>query len=360
MPSRWNAPLPTASASLTDPQRDLRGALHEVANALTVVVGWLERTADTCALPADARRAVEIALARALDGRLVARRAIGADVGTASVEEDLSALVVEAATGAVPQADAKNVRIEVDAVGGALVDDARQALQIITNLLFNAVAFSPPGASVALRATTDGEDVVVTVTDSGPGVPEAARRGLFSSGASTRPGGAGVGLAHSRALARMHGGDLSLLPGEGGARFELRWPRAATRSHRGPATGAHEGLAGTRVLVVEDDPAVLVLLETALGSRGVEVRCARDAQELARATVDDVFDAALLDLSPLADGGLSLIAALRARNPAVRVVLISGQAAPPDEVVRACERWVRKPFDLAEITSVLAPPRESS
>lgn len=310
----------------------------------------------------DARRAVEIALARALDGRLVARRAIGADVGVAPVEEELAALIDEARAGALPVADARAVRLVASVAphDASLVDDARQALQVITNLLFNAVAFSPEGELVTIDGRRDGDDVVITVTDRGPGVPEDRKRGLFSSGASTRPGGAGVGLAHSRALARMHGGDLCLLPSAEGARFELRWPRAAERSRRGRAARSLEALEGRRVLVIEDDAAVLVLLETALGGRGVDVRCARDRAEIERATREEAFDAALIDLSPLGDQGASLIEALRAKNPEVRVVLISGNASPPDDLVRACESWVRKPFDLAEITAALAPPRESA
>lgn len=361
MPPRWNAPLPSASASLTDPQRDLRGSLHEVANALTVVVGWLERACAEAGLPPDARRAVEVALARAHDGRLVARRAIGADSGLAPVEEELAAVVDEAVCGALPQAEARRVTLAVTAPSdAALVDDARQALQVVTNLLFNAIAFSPEGGSVEVDARREGDEVVVRVSDHGPGVPHELKRGLFTSSVSTRPGGAGVGLAHSRALARTAGGDLRLLDTTDGASFELRWPGASERSGRTRALCPMSALDGRRVLIVEDDAAVLVLLETALGGRGADVRCARDAVEIERATRERVFDAALLDLSPLGDAGAALVAALRAKNPDIRVVLISGHASPPDELLGLCETWVRKPFDLSEITAALAPPRESA
>ncbi len=361
MPSRWSAPIPSESASLADPRRDLRGSLHEVANALTVVVGWLERAVDGTELPPEARRAVEIALARAHDGRIVARKAIGADTGASSIEEELTCVVEEAVSGALPQADARRVTLSVAVSGDvALVDDARQALQVVTNLLFNAIAFSPEGASVEIDARSDGDEVVVRVSDRGPGVPEQMKRVLFTGSASARPGGAGVGLAHSRALARTLGGELCLVPSAVGATFELRWPRAAERSGRTRALAATDALDGMRLLIVEDDAAVLVLLETALGGRGAEVACARDHAEIERATRGHGFDAALLDLSPLGDGGASIIASLRAANPQVRVVLISGNACPPDELLRHCDTWVRKPFDLAEVTAALTPPRESA
>ena len=64
------------------------------------------------------------------------------------------------------------------------------------------------------------------VEDDGPGVPREARDRLFEPFFTTKPGGTGLGLAVSRTLARAHGGDLRLVDGEAGARFELLLPRA--------------------------------------------------------------------------------------------------------------------------------------
>ncbi|WP_459964910.1 ATP-binding protein, partial [Mycobacterium avium] len=75
----------------------------------------------------------------------------------------------------------------------------------------------------------------ITVTDTGPGIPDDEREHIFDrlvrldAGRARDHGGAGLGLAIARALARAHGGDLVCLPHRGGARFRLTLPRATTQ-----------------------------------------------------------------------------------------------------------------------------------
>ena len=347
--------MPAPSSSGEDPTRDLAGALHEVGNSLTVVIGWLDRVRQSAGLDPEQRRALDIAHSRALDGRAIARGAIGAAVEPLYREQPLGELVSEALAGVLPEASAKSIKLEPDvAAHDALVDDPRTALQILTNLLMNAIAFSPRGSTVRAEAFADGGDVTVRVRDEGPGVLPERRDQLFLRGRTTRDGGAGVGLLHARSLARRVGGDVTLEPSSGGACFALRWPRAAARSTRAPRTVERASLEGQRVLVVEDDAAVLILLETALGTRGAQVVCARTAAELGVALTGPAFDAALVDLSPLGDSIAAHLAAVRASSPEARVIVVSGNACPSDEALSAANAWVRKPFDLGEVLAALA------
>jgi len=108
--------------------------------------------------------------------------------------------------------------------------------RVIGNLLDNAAKYSPAGAVIRLDAGREDAEVVVAVTDAGPGVPAAERDRIFDrftqvdSGSTRRAGGVGLGLFVARQLARAQGGELSV--GEpaagsgGGARFELRLPLA--------------------------------------------------------------------------------------------------------------------------------------
>lgn len=361
MPSDCTGPLgppsSSPSSSDSDPDRDLGGALHEVSNALTVIVGWLERARAEGTTPADLRRAVDVAYARAIDGRVIARRAIGAAAESRLLELPLPELVAEATTGVSPEAAAKDVTFFVssDPKDTTLVDEARIALQIATNLLLNAIAFSPRGGRVHVEAESDDVEIVLRVRDEGPGVPSDRRDRVFARGRSTRNGGAGIGLSHARALARRNGGDLTLEPSKSGACFALRWPRAAVRSQRAVVMPGATALAGRRLLVVEDDAAVLILLETALTARGAEVVCARSPGELTEAVADGGFHAALVDLSPIEGDTAKLLSAMQATSPGLRVVVISGSAAPPPaEIVAAATAWVRKPFELSEIVAAVA------
>lgn len=112
-----------------------------------------------------------------------------------------------------------------------VVCDPTRLSQIVTNLVDNAIKFSPPPAQVIVRATLEGRDVVIAVADNGPGIPESEREAIFrefyrgKSGAVQSRPGAGLGLAIARRVARLLGGDLTVESKPGtGSTFYLRFP----------------------------------------------------------------------------------------------------------------------------------------
>ena len=335
-------------------ERDLAAALHEISNALTVVLGWLEEARLASQGNPRAERAIDIALSRALAGRDLARTAIGAKVPFSDEEAELGSLVYDAARGVEKEAARREIAISVR-VGPhareARLRDTRAALQVLTNLLLNAIAMG--SRSVVIEATLELEEARIRVIDDGPGI-EASRHGtIFDGTHSSRPGGAGLGLRHARALAREKGGELSLLPASTGAHFELAWPVAPPRSKRVTST-SRDSLEGMRVLVLDDDEVVLELLSTALEARGAEVRATRKVEELDRLLAENPFDAALLDLSPIGEDALvPRIQRIREQHPEALVVLISGSSGMPEAVSGLAHAWVRKPFEIGEVLSVL-------
>ncbi len=344
--------------------RDLPGVLHEVSNALTVVLGWIDRARGEIEGQPVVDDALAIAAARARHARQIVRRAIGADVPD-EAPQSVATILDEAATGCEPEAKRAGIDLKLSiepAAEGAYLMGGPVILQILTNLLLNAVAVSPAHASVKLEARLDGtDDVVFGVTDEGPGVPKERRANLLDAGVSTRAGGAGIGLRYAAALARESGGVLSLVQAEPGARFELRWPRrgsfppAPPRSSRKPQMV----LANKRLMVVEDDEAVFDLLEAALGSRGATVVWVRNRDELNAALRTGSFDAALCDLSPLADDLKGALAAIREASPTARLIIMSGNVSVPphSEPADWPDDWgiqhIRKPFEIAEILGAL-------
>lgn len=343
--------------------RDLQGSLHDVSNALTVVLGWVDR-----ARQAPDARALDHALARIADearhAKTLARRAIGAE--PESDEPVVAREPVEAAVEAiVPEAARIGVRLERrldDAhAARAVVRDATALHQILLNLLLNAAAMSPRGTVIRVELALAGREVRVIVADEGPGIPEPQRATLFTAGRTTRPGGAGIGLRHAASLAARAGGRIALEKSALGARFVVSWPcqpgETATASRR------FEGLAGllpgTRVLVVEDEEAVLDLLETALGARGADVVGVRTKGELVTALTTGSFDAALLDLSPIQGDVRGALEAVQRSSPGVRLIVISGSAIAPDPAFDTVDAlWVRKPFEVADILRALASRRD--
>ena len=142
-------------------------------------------------------------------------------------------LALESAAEEARLGGSVKLRVEVDAITQILADPD-QLHRILSNLMRNArQAFEQqvPGAQGEVRVSFAQEQTqsILTISDNGPGIPERARERLFQPFAgSSRPGGAGLGLAIARELAQGHGGDLILATtGPEGTTFELRLPGIA-------------------------------------------------------------------------------------------------------------------------------------
>src|SRR5690606_3392391 len=220
----------------------------------------------------------------------------------------------------------------------------------------NAISFSPEGGTVVVSVAREAGHLEFGVQDEGPGVSFERQATLFSSPHSTRSGGVGIGLPHSRHLAREVGGELRLAPCARGARFELLWPAATAPGPSNMPVQVSATLGGARVLVVEDDPAISALVELSFSARGAEVIVVKDAGEFASVLNGrPVLDLVLLDLSPV-DGALSdALDSLEFAAPDAPVVLMSGQpTGVPAEAEGRFAGWVRKPFDMEELVTIVA------
>jgi signal transduction histidine kinase len=111
--------------------------------------------------------------------------------------------------------------------------DATRLSQIVSNLLDNARRYTPAGGAIIVDLRAAEGLAEITVTDTGPGIPDDQRDNIFDrlvrldSGRARDHGGAGLGLAIARALARAHGGELACLPHYGGAQFRLTLPNTS-------------------------------------------------------------------------------------------------------------------------------------
>jgi CheY-like chemotaxis protein len=351
---------PTEQAAAWGDSRALAGALHEVSNALTVVLGWLDAVAESDD-PAKLHAALAVAREHARRGRNLARRAIGAEGESVCEPRGAEGLARFAVMSVRPRALACGVHVELDDAEGPdvpLLDEA-PALQVLTNLLLNAIDFSPAGGSVCVSVRVEADAVVFVVSDEGPGVPEERRASLFEDPVSTRLGGAGIGLPYSRRLACERGGDLRLVPTSRGACFEVVWPRASTtglRPSASPDSTSLKVLVGSRILVVEDDAAIASLLELSLEAKGAEVLVAPGAENLAQVLAGrPVFDAALLDLSPVKEDLGRWLDEIRRQAPEAPLLLVSGHPnGVPEEAEGRFSAWVRKPFEMGELLQTLA------
>jgi signal transduction histidine kinase len=221
-------------------------ASHELRTPLTSILANLELLADV--LDGEQGEAARSALRSShrmrrlvADLLLLAR----ADAKREPPHEptDLGRVVVEAAAELGPVAEGHVLDVNADraVVAGAPDDLHRLAL----NLMENAIKHTPPGTHVSAEVAYSDGNVVLTVADDGPGIPEELRDRIFerfTRGDGDRGGSFGLGLSIVRAVAESHHGTVTLAPGDSGARFVVTLPAAGSLLHetlRSPEPDLH-------------------------------------------------------------------------------------------------------------------------
>ncbi len=274
-------------------------------------------------------------------------------------EVDLRELLGALGDELEPQAQARGIylRVEADPDLDRVVTDGDRLRQVLLNLAGNAIKFTPSGG-VTMRAARAGDSIVVSVQDTGIGIPRAEQERIFdefyqADQSNTRTaGGTGLGLTISRRLAALLGGQLVLssVPDEGST-FSVILP-ATPRAHAvpGPTPSLAPSLArgGGRILVIDDDPEMVVLLERALEGSGYTVFGALSADEGVRKVHEVEPDAILLDvMMPETDGWRALHRLKRdpriAHIPVVMHTIVADQAlgfslGATDYLVKPVER----------------------
>lgn len=340
----------------------LAGAVHDATNSLTVLLGWLERAAQGDEV--EAGQALERAREHALLVRQQMRQAIGAQPTEATpIPKHISAPALLQRTYDDLQSEAAQAGVALLTVGSdTLANHAAfkpNALgRVLTNILLNAIAASPKGASITTYLSLGRDEIHVHIQDCGPGIPEDRRADLFRAGVTTRHGGAGIGLRHAFDVTRECGGTLALREtDEQGACFGLTWPMTATSKTVHQVKSAPPKLDGLRMLMLEDDAAIVELLELSLPARGAELQTVTSLDRMREALAASAFDILLMDLSPLGDLLDQVLGELRDEHPAMGLIVTSGSVtvALPDDVP-----WLRKPFTPDELAAAIRRERPNN
>ncbi len=267
--------------------------------------------------------------------------------------------VVDAAVAAfATEAARKGVRLCVDAPEAPLriLGDASRIGQVLQNLLSNAVKFTDAGEVAITAAVQPGAggrcEVRISVQDTGIGISPELKPRLFEKfvqgdASSTRAhDGAGLGLAISRELARLMGGDLSVTSQEGeGSTFTLTLvaelaAEALLEAGSLPFTMPYvQSARPLRVLAVEDNASNRQVIGIMLEMIGARTTFAFDGAEAMERWSDDVFDLVLMDVEMPVMDGLTATRAIRARERAEErtpVGIIAVADGAQAEQVEAC------------------------
>jgi signal transduction histidine kinase len=208
---------------------------HELRNALTAVHGWTElwirKTApDTPRAAIEVRESAERSL-NLLEDLLDLSRLDAAKLEPVITDTDAWEIVREAVATVEPAAERRGVRVEVTGPAGTVParTDRQRVRQILINLLTNAVRHSPSDEAIDVELQVRDGELRFDVVDRGEGIASEQQAVIFEAferaGRETQRG-TGLGLALSRKLARLLGGDLRVESRQGkGARFYLQLPR---------------------------------------------------------------------------------------------------------------------------------------
>jgi PAS domain S-box-containing protein len=264
--------------------------------------------------------------------------------------------------------------VTVDAHEPVWVDaDETRIEQIVTNLLGNALKFTPRGGTIALEARSRGSHVTFSVKDSGVGIPaEALPRifDLFAQGERTldrSEGGLGIGLTVVRRLVELHRGTIEAHSDglDQGSVFSVRLPvmaapAAATIDASLPEPSPEPSSARQRrVLIVEDNDDARDMLRFLLEHRGHTVSVAADGHDGIEHALRTMPDVALIDIGLPGVDGYEVARRIRSADPGRRIALVALTGyGLPDDRRRAEKRGLQLPPREARRTRApVRPPR---
>jgi hypothetical protein len=282
------------------------------------------------------------------------------------------ALVHDIAAVIQPLAEKNRNRLEVrcDAEAGTMHADLTKVRQALFNLLSNACKFTEQGTvslAVAREPLDSADWLVFTVNDTGIGMTPEQMGRLFEAfsqadaGVSRRYGGTGLGLALSRRLARMMGGDISVAsePGRGSA-FTIRLPANVTgpaAEQESPAVPAGEGVAAgaTTILVIDDDAAIRDLMQRFLAKEGFRVVTAAGGEEGLRLARELAPAAITLDVMMPGLDGWAVLSALKADADLADIPVIMLTIVDDRNLGYAlgAAEYLTKPIDRERLLAVL-------
>jgi PAS domain S-box-containing protein len=341
---------------------------HELRTPLTSVRGSLGLLEGGLVGPLPAKATELVKIARSNTDRLI--RLINDILDLEKIEagklelrleqQRPSELVELTLTGIAGYAEHAQVRLRSDLPPlPPIRADKDRLVQVLTNLVSNAIKFSPAQGEVTVEASAGDGTVRFSVRDQGPAIPPELQSRLFEKfrqldGSDARAkGGTGLGLAICKQLVEQHGGRIWVesAPAAGSA-FHFELPEDPTAAALPQVV---RPAPGRRVLLVEDDADLAVVLERLLAAAGYQPCRAGTVKEAQRAMEASPPEIVMLDLR-LPDGsGLDVLTWMRNRaaTEAVPVVILSGR--PGTERLGGFEvvDWLQKPFEEGRLLRAL-------
>jgi signal transduction histidine kinase/ActR/RegA family two-component response regulator len=350
---------------------------HELRNPLAPIRTALHVLRRSGSPDPNAGRAREIIerqvdqLSRLIDDLLDVSRIARGKIQLARQVTDLRSIVRLAVETSRPLIEQRQHRLDVALPPEPLwvEADAARLGQVLTNLLNNAAKYTDPGGQIALTATREAAEAVLSVRDTGVGVPPALQPRIFDMfmqadrSAHQTQGGLGLGLTLVRRLVEMHGGSIGVVSeGAGkGSEFIVRLPLAAAPAvaPAAPQVSA-EPAAGQpmRLLVVDDNQDGAESLALMLRLWGHEVSLAYDGTTALKKVQAEQPDVVLLDIGLPGMDGYEVARRVRQQPELERIALVAMTGYGQDEDRRRSSEvgfddHLVKPVDVTALERLL-------
>jgi two-component system, chemotaxis family, CheB/CheR fusion protein len=304
----------------------------------------------------------------------------------------MSDVVQTAVEAAALQAERKQISIEAQ-LGprtGHVSGDPLRLQQVVSNLLNNAIKFTPEHGKVKVFFGNEGGDALLRVSDTGVGIDPGFLPFVFDRFAQEenssvrRFGGLGLGLSIVRHIVEMHGGSVRAeSPGRGGgATLSVRIPllrgsqevtpdeHVVSLAETKPAIPEWSRLRGLRVLLVDDDAETLEAVTEMLRVHGADVTTARSAAEALRAAQETQPQVIVSDIAMPGTDGYGLIRSIRAlpaaeqaNVPAIALTAAAGANGRKRSLEAGFQEYLEKPVDISRLAHALvdlSQPRHSA
>jgi PAS domain S-box-containing protein len=348
---------------------ELRNPLGAISNAIHV----LDRVGDA---PAAARAREIIArqvqhLGRLVDDLLDVSRAMSGKIVLRREVVDLAAVVERAVPALAARQPATSPAVTLDARPVRVDGDAVRLEQVVSNLVENALKYTPAGGRVAVSVGAEDGAAVLVVEDSGIGIAPELLPHVFDlfvqadHSLARAAGGLGIGLTLVRQIVELHGGTVEATSaGVGrGSRFTVRLPTttASGASPRAPQARA----AGTqRILVVEDNDDAREMLCHLVGLLGHEVHEVADGRAAVETALRLLPDLTLVDIGLPGVDGYEVARRIRAdaTGRELRLVALTGYGLREDReraLAAGYDEHLVKPIDPARLSALLSASEPS-
>ncbi|MEM7035690.1 MAG: response regulator [Bacteroidota bacterium] len=356
---------------------------HELRTPLTLLLGPLD-SAMQLSKDSDVQRQLHIAdrngrqLLDLIDELLQVARIDAGTLTLSPIQADIATFLRELCENFQSLAAARQLNLRYEGPENPLVldFDPEKFRKIMVNLLSNALKFTPQGGEVTVTVEPKGSILVLTVRDSGRGIPEAALAKVFERFYRAQTGekqvvGTGIGLSLVRDLVELHGGEIDVASEVGkGTVFKLRLPVRneaepgevqGTVQHRRPLVRPVEQAEPAEdaplVLVVEDHPDMREHIRDALGSGFRTILAEDGAAGLAQAQ-QAIPDIVVTDVTMPEMDGFELCQALKTDRATshIPVVMLTARAEAESRLEglqTGADAYLSKPFNQVELQTVL-------